>query len=130
MSGEAIYDTRSCRYVGYARCSTETQGPHRPTATTGRPSCEIASELEIIGRLDTAAVLINTSSHMPQPHAADRRATSRAKSGGIVGVDLVSLAVVSALPAVLWPGAGSNRRPSDSESNPVGLYRTLPDSAR
>src|SRR6476620_3684261 len=41
-----------------------------------------------------------------QPHDADRRATSRAKRGGIGGVDLASLAVVSALPAVLWPGAG------------------------
>ena len=56
------------RHVGYARRSTDTQGHHHPTPTTGRAGCEIASEetavLENIGRLDTAAVLINTSSHM------------------------------------------------------------------
>jgi hypothetical protein len=101
------------RYVGYARCSTDTQEHHRPTPTAGRAGCEIASEetevLEIIGRLDTAAVLIDTSSHMP----AIWRPASRAKSGGIVGFDLASFAVASALPAILWPGAGSNRRPSD-----------------
>src|SRR5437868_10038301 len=100
-----------------------------PTPTTGRAGCGIALEdtavLQIIGRLNTAAVLIDTSSHMPPIG----RATSRAKGGGIVGVDLASWAVASALPAVLWPGAGSNRRPSDFQFQVqligVGLPGTL-----
>ena len=36
---------------------------------------------------------------------------SRTKGGDIVGTDLDSLTVITTLPAVWWPGAGSNRRP-------------------
>ena len=49
------------RYVGYARCSTDTQEPHRPTATIGRAGGEIACFAPGRGRSPT--FLIGNTPH-------------------------------------------------------------------
>jgi hypothetical protein len=72
--------------------------------------------LTIIGRPGTAP-LIATGTSREIPGAP----MSRAKSGDIVGVDLSGLPAVTALPADLWPGAGSNRRPSDFQDSGIAF---------